>query len=389
VRESVDILHVVPAYFPARGGVEVLIENLCSSLHERHGFTSAVLNAIATRGFPDVFEHRGTRVYSIDYGTYDHVLDNVPTLENASIHLAAIASVNSQVRSVIDLCKPQIVHLHFTTSLTSAVRSSTRALGIPVIFHVHGMITEHNQSSYKRDLRNAEWVCCVSDAVAHSIRSECHRVDPISVVRNGVVDPMVDMKPHRPVSPSVAMIGRLSEEKGFDDGLRALRAVRDTYPTLRIRIVGRGPMEATLFEMAREFDLLDSIDYYGQLPHEEALRVAAGVDIVIVPSKEVEGFSLIAAEAALLERPVVATNVGGLSETVLDGVTGFLVPPGDALEMSESVMRLLGDAHLRQGLGAAARRRALTKFGHERFIDEIAELYARVLGEQHLVTAQT
>ena len=187
MRESVDILHVVPAYFPARGGVEVLIENLCSSLHERHGFTSAVLNAIATRGFPDVFEHRGTRVYSIDYGTYDHVLDNVPTLENASIHLAAIASVNSQVRSVIDLCKPQIVHLHFTTSLTSAVRSSTRALGIPVIFHVHGMITEHNQSSYKRDLRNAEWVCCVSDAVAHSIRSECHRVDPISVVRNGVV----------------------------------------------------------------------------------------------------------------------------------------------------------------------------------------------------------
>ena len=74
---------------------------------------------------------------------------------------------------------------------------------------------------------------------------------------------------------------------------------------------------------------------------------------------------------------------------MLDGVTGFLVPPGDALEMSERVMHLLGDTHLRRALGAAARRRALTMFGHERFIDEIAELYARVLGEQHLVTAQT
>jgi hypothetical protein len=57
--------------------------------------------------------------------------------------------------------------------------------------------------------------------------------------------------------------------------------------------------------------------------------------------------------------------------------------------MSKHVMHLLGDAHLRHSLGAAARRRALTIFGHERFINEIAELYARVLGEQHLVTAQT
>jgi len=179
------------------------------------------------------------------------------------------------------------------------------------------------------------------------------------------------------------MIGRLSEEKGFDDGLRSLAHVRDSIPNLTIRLAGNGPELDSLHRLARELGLLESIEFFGELPHHRALRVISGSDLVVVPSKRVEGFSLIAAEAALLERPVVATKVGGLAETVLDGVTGILVPPENPLVMSENIVHLLESANLRHRLGIEARRRASTMFSHERFIDEIAELYTAVLDGQH------
>lgn len=178
------------------------------------------------------------------------------------------------------------------------------------------------------------------------------------------------------------MIGRLSVEKGFDDGLRALAHVRDSFPNLTIRLAGNGSEVDSLRRLAGELGLLDSIEFFGELSHDRALRVLAGCDITLVPSKRVEGFSLIAAEAALLERPVVATNVGGLAETVLDGVTGMLVPPENHIAMSERIVHLLGNTKLRHSFGTEARKRALTMFGYDRFVDEIAQLYARVLDER-------
>ena len=254
-----------------------------------------------------------------------------------------------------------------------------RSRGTPFILHVHGTIHENDRAAFRRNVRDATWVCAVSEAVAQSIRHDCLRTGPITVIRNGIPDPLPSTIPFDPRSPSVAMIGRLSEEKGFDDGLRSLARVRDSIANLTIRLAGNGPELDSLHQLAGELQLLESIEFFGELPHHRALRVIAGSDLVVVPSKRVEGFSLIAAEAALLERPVVATNVGGLAETVLDGVTGVLVPPEDPVAMSEHIVHLLENANLRHHLGTQARRRASTMFGHERFIDEIAELYTAVL----------
>lgn len=388
VRERVDVLHVVPAYFPVRGGIEVLIENLCSGVHERFGLTSGVMACTSIPDRPTSYVHRGIVVETIDPMRVDHDDNHTPVIPRDR-GINGVSRVFSRSREILDTFRPRLVHLHGSSSVTSPLLSVLRSQGTPFIVHVHGTIHEQNGVAFRRSVRDAQWVCAVSEAVAQSIREDCLRTEPITVIRNGLPDPLPSTIPFDPRSPSIAMIGRLSAEKGFDDGLRALSHVRKAIPNLTIRLAGNGSELNSLHRLAEEFGMLESIEFFGELPHNRALRVLAGSDITLVPSKGVEGFSLIAAEAALLERPVVATNVGGLSETVLDGVTGILVPPGDALEMSERVMHLLGDAHLRCALGAAARRRALTMFGHERFIDEIAELYAKVLGEQHLVTAQT
>jgi glycosyltransferase involved in cell wall biosynthesis len=199
------------------------------------------------------------------------------------------------------------------------------------------------------------------------------------VIRNGVADPLSVTLPLNPFSPSVAMVGRLSQEKGFDEGLRALAIVRERFPNLRIRLVGTGPMTTSLHDVARELDLLDSVDYFGQLENTDAVRVVAGSDLVVIPSKE-EGFSLVAVEAALLGRAVVATTAGGLPETVVDGQTGLLVQPGALGDMAESIEYLLSKHELRVEMGKNARLRALDAFGMERFIADISNLYGRIWG---------
>lgn len=388
MRESVDVLHVVPAYFPLRGGIEVLIEDLCSGIHEKFGLTSGVMASTSTPNRPSSYVHRGVVVDTIEPMRVEQDDWQTPVIPHDR-GIEEVSRVFSRVREILDAFQPRLVHLHGSSNLTSPVLSVLRSHGTPFILHVHGTIFENDRGAFRRNVRDATWVCAVSEAVAQSIRDDCSRTAPITVIRNGLPDPLPSTIPFDPRSPSVAMIGRLSEEKGFDDGLRALARVRDSVPNLTIRLAGNGPELDSLRHLAGELGLLDSIEFFGELAHERALRVIAGCDITLVPSKRIEGFSLIAAEAALLERPVIATNVGGLAETVLDGVTGILVPPASPIAVSEHIVHLLADTNLRLSLGTAARTRALAMFGHERFIDEIAELYDRVLAGETPVSAQS
>lgn len=381
VNERVDVLHVVPAYFPMRGGIEVLIENLVDLIRETRGLTSAIATPGTSRNKLLSYVHRGVEVHTIPQPTTETrsspgTVFPVITSENI---LGDISRMYSRMRSILDTYHPRLVHIHASSSITSPAVSVAKSLDTPVIFHLHGTIDEWNRTAFRRHVRDGDWVCAVSDAVATSIRQDCSRTQPIRVIRNGVIDPSLSTVPHKPVSPSVAMIGRLSPEKGFDDGLQALNIVRDSIPDLTIRIAGDGPEQPALLQLAHELGLADAIEYFGELSHDRALRVIAGADVVLVPSRRVEGFSLVAVEAALLQRPVVATTVGGLPETVLDGQTGVLVPPRAPDKMATALTGLLRDGEERIRLGVRARERALDQFDMHRFAAEIASLYAEVL----------
>jgi len=375
----VDLLHVVPAYHPARGGVEVLVENLAEGLRDGYGITSAVLAPALPGERPSDYVHRGTRVYSVPVRTemMAPAQDQQPTPPTPQETLQVMTGVYSAIRQVCWASKPRILHVHAASLLAPGAVSIAMSQSIPVVMHVHGTIHAWDPPNFRGRVRDATWVCAVADAVANSIRLDCERTGPITVLRNGVVDPLRTTLPSGSSSPSVAMVGRLSPEKGFDDGLRALALARRQLPDLRVRLVGSGPMTNGLHRVAREVGLVDSVDYFGQLENADTLRVIAGSDVVLIPSRE-EGFSLVAVEAALLERPVVATAVGGLPETVIDGVTGILVAAGDLGAMARAVTGLLLDRYEALRLGQQARARALTEFAMDRFVGELAELYATI-----------
>jgi len=379
-RGACDVLHVVPAYFPSRGGIEVLVETLVERLDVSLNLSSSVVAPAVPGTGASLRIHRGTRVHS---------LVDQPGIEpgmtpwqarSAVSNVRFMADLFGSIRGVLASEDPRLVHIHGIYWLGMATATVASSMDVPVLMHVHGSLTG-KEPRYVRDrLRDAPWMCAVSDAVRTSVARECDRTKPIHLVRNGVEDPLATTRPFASFSPSVAMVGRLSPEKGFDDGLRALQGVRTQLGDLRVRLVGAGPEATRLRELAASLDMLDCLDYYGQLRHGDALRVILGSDVVLIPSTGIEGFSLVAAESALLGRPVVATTAGGLPETVLDDVTGLLVAPGDRGAMEWQLLRLLVDPALRNTLGQQARRRALGDFTLGRFVSDIAEMYATMWG---------
>jgi glycosyltransferase involved in cell wall biosynthesis len=186
----------------------------------------------------------------------------------------------------------------------------------------------------------------------------------------------------RPLStdePRLLCVGRLIPIKGHIVLLRALADARRQVPGLRLDIAGRGPLEPALRALAKELELEDAVRFLGHVsPVQRAIEEAA---VVVVPSLG-EGFGMVALEAMERARPVIAAEIGGLGELVEDGVTGLLVPPGDAEALGAAVMRLAGDLSGAAAMGEAGRRRALDHFLQERCTDRTELLYRAQLQER-------
>lgn len=359
----------------------MLIENLVVALRVDWGVESTIVAPALPGQRPPNYVHRGTCVHSIAVPQALMSVYEADVTTSVPVHdsLAILADMYASLRRILSMTRPRVVHIHSVSMMAPVAAALATSQAIPVLFHEHGL-ADVNPVRYKQQLRTATWVCAVSNAVADSIRDECLRQTAVHVIPNGLEDPWSRIGHSVGVDPSVAMVGRLAHEKGFDVGLEALSGVVRRFPDLRIRLVGDGPCAGQLHEQARRLNLLDHVDYFGTLEHEKSLSVIASSSLVLVPSRRTEGFSLVAAEAALLGRPVVATMTGGLPETVLDEQTGLLVAPGDVRSMASAIERLLGSPSLRYALGRKARARAVDTFDVRRFATDIAGLYKDMCG---------
>jgi glycosyltransferase involved in cell wall biosynthesis len=182
--------------------------------------------------------------------------------------------------------------------------------------------------------------------------------------------------PYAGSEPRLLCVGRLIPIKGHLVLLRALAQARAHVPEATLDIAGRGPLEPALKSYVRELGLEQAVRFLGFVaPVQSALEAAA---IVVVPSLG-EGFGMVALEAMERARPVIASAVGGLSEIVVDGETGIVVPPADADALAEAIVALASDLPRAAAMGRAGRERALTQFTPERCVERIEALYEREL----------
>ena len=182
--------------------------------------------------------------------------------------------------------------------------------------------------------------------------------------------------PPRSETPLVVSWSRLRRYKSIDVAIRAFDLIQRQMPEARMLIMGRGPDEPRLQKLTRKLGLQDKIEFRGFQPWNELVTSLHQCHVFLNPSPK-EGWGLTVVEANQCGLPVVASDRPGLKDSVRDGVTGSLVPYGDAEAFAGEALKILRDPALFAQRSEAAREWAGT-FSWPRCIAESLELFGEV-----------
>ena len=291
----------------------------------------------------------------------------------------------------------EIVHAYSFYGNVFAIPPA-RLAGAPVVI---ASIRDRGPYLTPMQTRVQQYVCRLAtrvlvnaDAVKDWLLDQGYDPARIVVIRNGVdlsrfdrrVDPDA-IRHELGLAPSVALVtvvSRLNYLKGLEHFLEAAAILAVRFPTLHFLVVGEaGPPDAeyltVLTRLADRLGIGSRVRFTGL--RSDVPAVLASSTVSVMPSLN-EALSNVVLESMAAGVPTVATRVGGTPEAIVDGVTGLLVPPADAVAMAEAIGRLLKDPGLAAALGCAARRAIKERFSSDRMVDATEQLYADLLAEK-------
>lgn len=180
--------------------------------------------------------------------------------------------------------------------------------------------------------------------------------------------------------PAIGMVAVIRSWKGHEDFVNAAAMVIKEFPESRFLIIGDGPRKEVVEGYIRERALQDSIIMTGH--RDDIPQVMASLDILVLSSYANEGLPQSLTQAMAMEKPVIASNVGSIPEVIIEGETGYLVPPRNPSALAEKIISLLKDNGLRLEMGKTGRRLVTSRFSLEGMLDKIENLYKEVIGEK-------
>ncbi|GAA3917607.1 glycosyltransferase [Actinoplanes auranticolor] len=290
---------------------------------------------------------------------------------------------------------PEVAHAHFWTSGLAAV-TAARQVGIPVVqsFHELGEAgpagSGATRTGYERALGRAvdRVVAQTQNEVRGLVRIGVPRTQ-LTVVPAGVDSerftpegPAVERDPER---PRILSVGRLVERKGYGDVIQAMRYL----PGAEYVVVG-GPSAAQLAAdpqakklraLAEHYQVADRVRLVGNVPSADMPRWYRSADLLVAAPWQ-EQFELAPLEAMACGVPVIGTSVGGINETVVDGLTGDLVPARDPRALGGALRRLVNDKVRRFAYATAALDRARQAYSWKRVAAQVGSVYAAVSGRK-------
>ena len=225
-----------------------------------------------------------------------------------------------------------------------------------------------------------------SEAVRQdAIRAEHLPADKVRVIRNGIdvafysrpLDESLRVELQlQHCEPVIAVVANFIRYKGHAYFFRAFAALAAEYTRATALMIGDGPERLACEALVRELQIADKVRFLGQRSDVPQLLQLA--DMVVHPSLT-EGFSNAILEAMAAAKPVIATNVGGNPEAVVDGLTGFLVAPADADALLAPMRVLSRDRLQRESMGAAGRQRVTSSFSIDEMIQRYEDCYREVI----------
>jgi glycosyltransferase involved in cell wall biosynthesis len=255
-----------------------------------------------------------------------------------------------------------VIHVNNTFTYQPLTLGAARIAHLPVVAHARGPVARGPFS--KAILCLADYVVTVNKSIERELKTWGSRVEAHTCY-DGVIPRSPDAAAVQQLRASLApdggiligSVGRLSEEKGYQDLVRAAKHVVKIYPDVRFAIAGEGPSRALLQTLIEELGLTGRFQLCGFRWDVE--NFLAALDIFVCASAW-EGGPLVAVEAMLLGKPVVTTAVGFTPEIINPGESGVLVRPGDPRALAEALLEALGN---RAGLtrGALEQRHRAAK----------------------------
>jgi glycosyltransferase involved in cell wall biosynthesis len=285
--------------------------------------------------------------------------------------------------------RPDLVHSNTSVMLPSAI--AARMSRVRHIWHIREFYTEFPGfwKAYQRIMGAcSDSIVCVSKAVQEQFSSSVRKTT--TVIHNGF--PLEEFEPVGQERINrfkaafglenrrlVGLVGRIIlQRKGHEIFVQAAALLKDRFPDVRFLVVG-ACYPGNEFHGENLNQLIDELgvdDFVVQTGEVEDIKSAyAALDVSVLASAKPEPFGGVVIESMALGKPVVGTNIGGTPEQLQDGVTGLLVPPGNAEAMADALARLLEDESLCQRMGVSARKRFEREFGFEPFYLKMMRVY--------------
>ncbi len=296
------------------------------------------------------------------------------------------------VRRTIRAWSPDVIHAHWIVPQAFVACLAARAgPAILCTSHggdLHGLRGRLFAAVKAWTLRRCAATTVVSDSMVPLLRALVAD-RPVEVIPMGTHLRTLFIPPPRLVERDenhLVFVGRLVEKKGVSHLLQALGPGARLPANLRLTIAGDGPWKSELQRQAAALGLAERVTFLGAMEHRALPALLQRATLAVFPfvvaaDGDQEGFGLVVVEAMGCECPVIASDLPAVRQTVEAGVTGFLTPPGDSVELAATIRKALDNPELRRTLAAAARTRAQALFDWQSIGARYLRLLERLTGE--------
>jgi glycogen(starch) synthase len=307
---------------------------------------------------------------------------SAPVLDNVMV----VRDTAHRIEEIINTIRPDIIHAHSPCLTGMAAGGIARKRGIPLVYEMraswedaavdHGTTTEGSlryklsRALESRVLKRADAITTICEGLAGDIVSRGIPRERITIIPNAVdiesfeviEQPDEALRQELGVGdgPVLGFIGSFYGYEGIDLLLRAVPSILRAYPTTTVLLVGGGPAEAQLKQLAVELGIQSRVHFAWRVPHEQVRRYYSVVDVLVYARKSMRLTELVTPlkplEAMALKRMFVCSGVGGHRELIPEALRSYVFKPGDIKDLARVTVRLLAENNKWPALAGAARR---------------------------------
>jgi glycosyltransferase involved in cell wall biosynthesis len=352
-----------------------------------------------TQKWVSFFSQRGHEVHLVTFRESEIPYVRVhPVRRTVPIQISPVASnigklgylfYLHQVKKLVWEIAPDILHAHWATSYGLMGACSGYH---PFVLSTWGSdVLDFPQKSYWHKkliefvINRADHLTATSRMLTDETRRYLKKDIGVHTVPFGV-----DIEKFQPRDPAgrdritVGIVKKLEEKYGIEYLIRAFSMVFRQHPGLRLLVVGDGSQEVFLKRLCAELGIQDAVRFAGFVEHDRVPDYLNQMDIFVVPSVlSSETFGVAAVEASACQLPVIASNIGGLPEVVVEGETGFLVPPRNPQAIAEKLVLLMRNENRRRTMGKAGRKFVERHYIWKDNATQMEELYFQILDRRN------